>query len=100
MRKNKQKFPRGTYVKVADKLPESMSHFESGFEGIVEYTYYQEYGGDAEDKKEYSLIQLDKDGEPINSLSWYDEDQLTLVCSDVVEGKRVIEAWNYAEEES
>lgn len=34
----KQKSPRGTRIKVIDKMPRYMRHFECGFIGIVGYT--------------------------------------------------------------
>ena len=89
-----QKFPRGCFVKVCDKMPSHMSHFESGFFGIVEYTYAQKYGGS--DVGSYSLIVLDDEGKPVNSISWYEENQLTLVDNDIEAGKRIIEAYKFS----
>ena len=70
-----------------------MSHFEKGFEGIVQYTYAQKYHGD--NIKSYSLVVLDSNGNPINSICWYDESQLTLLSDDTAEGKRIIEEYKY-----
>ena len=86
-----QKFPRGTRVKVADEMPPHMSHFESGFEGIVEYTYGQKYGGD--DINSYSLIVLNKEGQPINSIAWYYVSQLTLIDSNIQKGLEIINSY-------
>ena len=89
----KQKFPRGSRVKVADKLPKNMSHFAVGFEGIVECTYSQEYGGVS--IKCYSLLQLGEKDTGINITAWYEEDQLTLLDSDTAKGKAIIEEYEY-----
>ena len=83
-----QKYKRGWRVKVDDKMPPWMSHFESGFEGIVEYTHGQKYGGD--DVDNYSLIVLDKDGKPVNSIAWYNECQLSLISDDAGPGLEII----------
>jgi hypothetical protein len=89
----KQKFPRGTRVKVDDEMPASMSHFECGFFGIVAYTYHQEYGGG--NTRSYCLVVLDKNNWPINMISWYDESQLTLVSYNLEAGLKIIEKYNY-----
>ena len=86
-----QKFARGCRVKVDDEMPRFMSHFKKGFEGIVEYTYAQKYHSD--DIKSYSLVVLDDNEKPINSISWYYESQLTLLSGDTKEGKRIIEEY-------
>ena len=89
----KQKFPRGTMVKVDDEMPAIMAHFPCGFYGIVEYSYRQEYGfGPA---KSYSLIVLDKNNKPINSIAWYEEYQLLLVSDNIEAGLKLIEQYNY-----
>ena len=88
-----QKFPRGSRVKVGDDLPLYMFHFEKGFEGIVQYSYAQKYHGDNIDS--YSLIVLNDNGKPVNSISWYTENQLTLISDDVGEGKRIIEEYEF-----
>jgi len=67
-----QKFANGSRVKIADDLGGSMSHFRSGVEAEVQYTYAHAYGGD--DVKSYSL-KFD-DG---STSSWYEEWQLTAV---------------------
>lgn len=83
-----QKFPRGSKVMVAEIMPPYMFHFECGFEAIVEYTYAQKFWGD--DINSYSLIQLDDKGEPINSIAWYEENQLTLIDDNVNRGIQII----------
>ena len=70
--KKTQKFWHGDLVRVADDLGSHMSHFESGCDAIVQYSYADMYGGD--DISSYSL--LFKNG---NSSSWYEENQLTLL---------------------
>ena len=89
----KQKFPRGTFVQITKDLPTYMRHFEKDFVGVIEYSYKQEYGYGS--TKSYSIVQLDKKGSPINTIAWYEEDQLTLVSSDVKKGKAIIEAYHY-----
>ena len=90
-----QKFKRGWAVRVSSEMPKCMSHFESGFVGVVQYTHGQKYRSD--DFNSYSLIVLDEDGEPINAISWYKENQLTLISDDAGEGKKVIEKWEFGE---
>lgn len=70
-----------------------MAHFDSDFNAIVEYTYAQKYGGD--DINSYSLIQLDENDNPINSISWYEENQLTLISDDLAKGKEIIERYEF-----
>ena len=67
-----QKFPSGSRVHIAEDLGSSMSHFTSGVNATVEYTYAHAYGGD--DVKSYSL-NIDGQG----SSSWYEEHQLTAI---------------------
>lgn len=83
-----QKFPRGARVKVADEMPSYMSHFDKGFEAIVQYTYGQKFGGF--NTNQYSLIYETKDG--YFSVAWYEEDQLTLISDDTEQGMKIIEA--------
>ena len=71
--KNKQKFKRGNLVYIAKDLGPLMSHFTSGVNAIVVYSYAEQYGG--ENISSYSVMFLD-DG---NLSSWYHESQLTLV---------------------
>jgi hypothetical protein len=88
----KQKFLRGTRIKVDDAMPPSMTHFEKGFIGIVDHTYSQAYGGN--DIKSYCIVQLNKDGQPINKIAWYQEDQLTLISDDLKAGEEILESYN------
>jgi len=73
-------------------MPSFMSHFESGFEAIVEYSYAQKFGGD--DVKSYSLCQL-KDGRIVNKIAWYDEEQLTLLDKDTEKGFALLGQYYY-----
>lgn len=66
-----QKFPIGSRVRIGE-MPVSMSHFRGNCDATVLYTYAHAYGGD--DVRSYCL---DVDGE--GSVSWYSEDQLTLL---------------------
>jgi hypothetical protein len=89
-----QKFPRGTLVHVQKEMPESMSHFESDFDAIVEYSYAQKFGGGeaGQSGHVYSLIQLEN-GVPVNSIAWYDEDLLTLVDARTELGEEILRGW-------
>lgn len=91
---SKQQFKRGWRVKVSDKMPPIMSHFEKGFEAIIEYSFHQQYGYGA--KNDYRLIQL-KNGKPVNSISWYPASLLILVSDDQEAGKKLIENFNYSD---
>ena len=96
----KQKFKRGSIVKVYEVLEESMSHFESDFIGVVEYSYMQKYGpgtfnDDDDSPNEYRLIVLDNDGKAVNSISWYYDYQLALVNDDIALGLSIIEQYRF-----
>jgi hypothetical protein len=67
-----QKFANGSRVRIADNLGSSMSHFESGVNATVKYTYAHAFGGS--DGKSYCL---DVDG--YGEVSWYGEWQLTQI---------------------
>ena len=67
-----QKFPVGSRVHIAKDLGNSMSHFNSDCDAIVEYVYAHAFGGS--DIKSYSLI-IDDYG----SVAWYHEWQLTAL---------------------
>lgn len=86
----KQKFRKLTFVKVDDEMPQSMSHFDKGFIGIVDGTYSQIYGGDKIDI--YSLYKTEE-GQVVNRISWYKEYQLTeLKDQDREKAEEMIEA--------
>ena len=89
---SKQKFPRYSKVYVCKEMPTYMSHFESDFYGIVNGTYNELYGGG--DVDSYSLFVLDVAGKIVNSISWYEEDQLTLVNTDVKHNLKLISDYN------
>jgi hypothetical protein len=67
-----QKFPIGARVKIDDVLCSWMSHFKSGANATVMYTYAHAYGGT--DVESYRL-----DIDDYGSSAWYYEDQLTLI---------------------
>jgi hypothetical protein len=75
-----QKFKYGDLVKITNDIDNYMSHFPSGCEAIVLYSYSDKFGGSGYNKKQYCLY-LEDCGE----VSWYDEHQLTLIESDKVE---------------
>jgi hypothetical protein len=74
-----QKYPPGTRVRIADVLPRYQSHFRSGCNATVDYTYAHAYGGG--DVKSYSLT-IDGHG----SSAWYEEDQLTPIDDEPTAG--------------
>lgn len=93
VKRSKQKFLRGMRVHVAKNMPPSMRHFESNFEGIVIGSYGDMYhaqligGAGDQNYQNYSIAVLDKHKNKIvNSISWYWEDQLTLLNADIFEG--------------
>lgn len=72
----KQKFPAFSFVHVQKEMPEWKSHFDSDFDAIVLGSYSQLYGGD--NIKSYSVA-MTYEGVIINVISWYDDDQLSLL---------------------
>jgi hypothetical protein len=92
---SKQKFPRGSKVYITKDMPKYMSHFSKGCQAIVEFTYKQEYGGGEDGAKSYSLLILDEQGKADYTSAWYEEDQLTLLNSDVETGKKLIDQYYY-----
>jgi len=75
-----QKFFKGDLVQVG-LMPIFMSHFAGNCKAIVLYTYAEQYGRSGLDlDKKYSLFIL-KPGEQ-GEVSWYHEDQLTLIEPD------------------
>ena len=72
--KKKQKFKKGTIVRIADDLGESMSHFDKGCLAVVAGTYSQQYGGT--NVNSYTLYIIDKRS-IVCRCSWYEEHQLT-----------------------
>lgn len=83
-----QKFFRGHRVHIAEDLGPHMGHFTGDVDAIVMGSYSDQFGGDNNDS--YSLLLLT---ECPHAVSWYDEDQLTLVNSDRDEGKRILQAY-------
>jgi len=69
--KEKQKFQKGDYVRVAKDLGPCMTHFESDCDAIVIGSYSDQYSGD--DIKSYTIYIEGHD-----ETSWYYEGQLTL----------------------
>ncbi len=67
-----QKFPPGARVRVAEDLGSCMSHFPSGCDAIVLYTYAHAYGGNSCDQ-----YAVDIDGRGF--CAWYEERQLSLI---------------------
>lgn len=83
----KQKYKEYSLVKVADDLGPHMSHFKSGVEAVVLYTYASRYGGS--NNESYGLY-LKGSGET----AWYYENQLTLIDED---GKKYLALWREEE---
>ncbi len=78
-----QKYKRGEVVYIAKELPDHMSHFKSGVDAIIEYSYAEQCGGD--NTESYGVI-FPETG---SSAAWYMEDQLQLVDYG---GEHLIEA--------
>jgi len=75
-----QKFFKGDLVQIGE-MPPTMRHFDGNCKAIVLYTYAEQYGrSGANSDKDYSLFIL-KPGEQ-GEVSWYQEDQLTLIEPD------------------
>jgi hypothetical protein len=97
MSKFTQKFKRGQKVRIGD-MPIYMKHFPNNIDAIVVGTYNEiifhssHLGGN--ESKEYKLLILFKDKEPF-TCSWYEENQLTLIDSNIEENKKLLEKyWN------
>ena len=82
-----QKLPIGTKVFIKEDLGKMKSHFPSGIEAIIEYSYAQQYGGDAFDS--YSLLLLNKDGS-MSTSAWYDDHELIAVDTDTAKGNALL----------
>jgi hypothetical protein len=94
----KQKFKKLSFVHVCKDMPSEMRHFPSDFDAIVEGTYKQLCGGD--DVDSYSLYML-QNGKIVNCISWYYEDQLTLLpYQDKIQAKKLIEKYESEDDES
>jgi hypothetical protein len=77
-RETQQKFHAGDLVRVADEMPDIMSHFPKGFVAIVTGSYrdlYESHGswGDG-DERQFSLYREHGGG-----IAWYYAEQLTLL---------------------
>ena len=91
----RQKFGKLRFVRVCQDMPSSMRYFESGFDAIVNGSYSQIYGGTGINA--YSLYQI-KDDVIVNRLSWYEEDQLTLLpMQDRDRAEEMIEDYNFVD---
>lgn len=77
-----QKFAPGARVKITDDLGPHMSHFPSGKQATVRYTYAHACG--ATDERSLTQYCLDIDG--LGEVSWYDECQLSEVTNAKVSG--------------
>ena len=86
-----QCFVRGQRVKIDDKLPSFMSHFEAGCEAIVDHSYRDMYGHGG--SEQYSLMLL-RDGKGYNRVSWYMKELLTLVSTDRDAGEILLQEYN------
>ena len=76
-----QKFFLGDLVRIADDLGVSMSHFPSGQDAVVLYSYSEKYGrGSAANDKCIGLFILK--GKDKGEHAWYYDAQLTLIEED------------------
>lgn len=73
-----QKFFAGDLVRIADDLGPSMSHFTSGCEAVVIYSYAEHYGETRGRYTKMYCLYLPNEGES----SWYEEEQLTFIEPD------------------
>ena len=89
---SKQKFLRGQRVRISDVMPNCMRHFECGCEAIVVSTYRETCGRHSY-PQDYTLLILNVNGEPSRSVSWYEENQLTLINSDRDSGEQLIQTY-------
>jgi hypothetical protein len=92
-----QKFPELTFVRidVDAKLNPEMSHFDTGFDAIIEGSYAQLYGGG--DTKSYSVYKL-HEGVIVNNVAWYEEHQITALSKSLQnkrKAKKLIEKFNH-----
>ena len=89
----RQKFLVGQRVHVSKDMPIYMDHFEKDFDGIVDHY----------NNKEYSIAVIE-DEKVVNSISWYEENQLTSVeevtLENIVKGLQMIEDYNNKEQGS
>lgn len=92
-----QKFKRGSKVHICKDLPEEMDHFPNDFDAIVDYTYAQKFGGD--DTESYCVAGLNDKGVVVDHISWYREDQLTLISDDLEAGIKLIAQYEGTDEE-
>ena len=91
----RQKFRRLAFVHVCKDMPPWMAHFDSDFDAIIDGTYSQLYGG--RDVDSYSLFQIE-DGQVVNHISWYKEEQLTLLPKqDQGKAEQMVEDYRFAE---
>ena len=74
-----QKFHKDDHVQVGD-MPPYMSHFTGNCEAIVIGSYADQYGGGNRERATYTL-NLKEGGH----VSWYEEDQLTLIRAQATE---------------
>lgn len=77
-----RKFKMLDMVRVCDEMPPHMSYFDKDFYGIVS-------GSTNNNPKSYGLYKVEN-GKIVNSISWYYEDQLTLVESDLDENHNMM----------
>jgi hypothetical protein len=86
-----QKYLPGQRVKISDKMPPMMSHFDKGMDAIVLYTYAQACSG--KDFKSYSIAPINKNGNVYSMISWYPEKLLTFVNDNYRENWELVEKY-------
>jgi hypothetical protein len=85
----KQKFRRGTIVKRYANENSWYEYEKKEFEFVIDYSYSERYGGG--NFSDYSVIVLDENRNPINSISWVKENELILVDGDISAGLDIID---------
>lgn len=90
-----QKFRKLSFVRVG-KMPQHMAHFDGEIDAIVDGTFTQIHGGRGQEGRslrQYCLF-LVRDGVIYNHVSWYEEDQLTLLTvQDSLLAEQMIETY-------
>ena len=74
-----QKFFKGDLVQIGN-MPAHRHHFDGNCKAIVIATYTEQHGKTENSDKKYTLFILTKSGG--NDVSWYYEDELTLILPD------------------
>jgi hypothetical protein len=86
----KKKFKRFSYVHVCKDMPDYMYHFPCSFDGIIGDSSLSTIRQDGRRIFEYSVYKLEN-GKVIDEISWYQEDQLSLLKEQPRNGEELID---------